>query len=158
MHPANKFNIFSPEAALLFICSALWLHFSVQTQSPIAVCNIYLYGWITPVAFSWWQRFPCSISLQNIHPSSVTILSLFFNGVVGVFAGANPSLSLGEGRVLPGQVASSSQGPHWWQRPPCKVPTTHQEQLGAQYLPQGDFVMQLSSARSWDLNQRASDH
>ena len=25
-----------------------------------------------------------------------------------------PALSQGEGRVLPGQVASSSQGPHWW--------------------------------------------
>ena len=25
-----------------------------------------------------------------------------------------PALSQGEGRVLPGQVASSSQGPYWW--------------------------------------------
>ena len=25
-----------------------------------------------------------------------------------------PALSQGEGRVLPGQVASSLQGPHWW--------------------------------------------
>ena len=25
-----------------------------------------------------------------------------------------PALSQGAGRVLPGQVASSSQGPHWW--------------------------------------------
>ena len=25
-----------------------------------------------------------------------------------------PASSLGNGRVLPGQVASSSQGPHWW--------------------------------------------
>ena len=25
-----------------------------------------------------------------------------------------PALSQGEGRALPGQVASSSQGPHWW--------------------------------------------
>ena len=25
-----------------------------------------------------------------------------------------PALPQGEGRVLPGQVASSSQGPHWW--------------------------------------------
>ena len=31
-----------------------------------------------------------------------------------VYAGANPS--------YPGQVTSSLQGPHWWQRPPCKVP------------------------------------
>ena len=42
-------------------------------------------------------------------------------------------LSPGKGRVLPGQVARSSQGP--------------QEQLGAQCLAEGHFDMQLSSAR-----------
>ena len=56
-------------------------------------------------------------------------------------------LSQGEGRVLPGQVASSWQGPQWWQRPPRKVPAAHQEQFGVQYLAQGHFDMQLSSAR-----------
>ena len=39
------------------------------------------------------------------------------------FSRGQSQLSLGEGRVLPGQVASSSQDPHWWQRLPCKVPT-----------------------------------
>ena len=54
-------------------------------------------------------------------------------------------LSPGEGRVLPGQVASSSQGPL--------------EQGGVQHLAQGHFHMQLSSARgSRDLDQRPSDH
>ena len=53
-----------------------------------------------------------------------------------------------EGRVLPGQVASSSQGPYCWWRPPCKVPAAHQEQFGVQYLAQGRFDMQLSSALS----------
>ena len=44
-----------------------------------------------------------------------------------------------------GQVASSSQGP--------------QEQFGVQYLAQGHFNIQLSSAQgSWDLKQRPSDH
>ena len=76
--------------------------------------------------------------------------------VTGVFAGAN-QLSLGEVKVLPGQVASSSQGPHWWQRLPCKLPTAHQEQFGAQYLAQGHFGMQLSVVWSWDLNQQPSN-
>ena len=61
-------------------------------------------------------------------------------GSRGVVAGANPSLSQGEGRVLPGQVASSSQG-------------LTDEQCGVQYLAQGHFDMQLSTARSQDLNQ-----
>ena len=34
-----------------------------------------------------------------------------------------PVVSLGEGSVHPEQVASSSQGPYWWQRLPHKVPT-----------------------------------
>ena len=35
---------------------------------------------------------------------------------------------------------------HWWRRPPCKVPTAHQEQLGVQYFAQGHFDMQLGGA------------
>ena len=54
-----------------------------------------------------------------------------------------PALSQGEGRVLPGQVASSSQG-------------LTDEQCGVQYLAQGH--MQLSPAWSRDLNQQPSDH
>ena len=65
----------------------------------------------------------------SIHPVSITALSLLWGFL----------LTLGEGRELPGQVASSSLGPHWWQRPLCKVPTAHQ------YLAQGHFDMQLSS-------------
>ena len=91
-----------------------------------------------------------------IHPLSVTALSLLCGH--RFFCCSQSQLSLGEGRVLPGEVASSSQGPHWWQRPPCKEPTAHQEQFGVQYLAQGHFDMQLSSARSWDLNRRPSDH
>ena len=75
---------------------------------------------------------------------------------MGVFCWSQSRLSLGKSRVHPGQLASSS---HWWERPPCKVPTTHREQFGVQQLPQGHFNMQLSSARSWDLNQRpATSH
>ena len=58
------------------------------------------------------------------------------------FCWSQSQLSLSRGRVHPGQVASSSQGPHWWQRPPCKVPTAHKEQFGVQYL--GHFDLQLS--------------
>ena len=36
---------------------------------------------------------------------------------------------------------------HWWRRLPCKVPAAHQEQFGFQFLAQGHFNMQLSSAR-----------
>ena len=39
-----------------------------------------------------------------------------------------PVISMGEGRVNSGWVASSSQGPYWWQRLLHKVPTAHQEQ------------------------------
>ena len=52
-----------------------------------------------------------------------------------------PALSQGKGRVLPGQVASSSQGP------------LTDEQCGVQYLAQGHFNVQLSAAWSWDLNR-----
>ena len=52
------------------------------------------------------------------------------------------------------QVPSSWQGPHWWQRPPCKLPTAHQEQFGVQYLAQLD--MQLSQ-RSLDFNQQPKE-
>ena len=81
-----------------------------------------------------------SHSFRSIHPT-ITTLSLLWGGWF-FYAGANPSCLWGESRVLPRQVASSSQGPHWWQRPPCRVPTTHQEQFGVQYLAQGHFDMQ----------------
>ena len=42
-------------------------------------------------------------------------------------------------------------------RPPCKVPTAHQEQFGIQHLAQGHFDMELSSALSSDLNQQLSN-
>ena len=52
----------------------------------------------------------------------------------------------------------SLQGPHRWQRLPCKMPTAHQEQFGVQYLAQGHYDKQLCSVQSWDLNQWPSDH
>ena len=65
---------------------------------------------------------------NNIHPSIHCLWPLYlFYGVAGVFffCWSQSQLSLGEGRVHPGQVASSSQGPHWWQRLPCKVPRSN---------------------------------
>ena len=95
--------------------------------------------------------FALLLSRWSIHPLCVTALSILWGW-------SQSQLSLGYVRVHPGQVASSSQGPHWWQRPSCKVPTAHQEQFGVQYLAQGHFDMQLSSAWSWDLNQQPSDN
>ena len=80
-----------------------------------------------------------SLIHPSIHPLSVTALSLLWDR--GGLCWSQSQLSLGEGRVHPGQVASSSQGTHWWQRLPCKVPTAHQEQFGVQYLAQGHFDM-----------------
>ena len=94
--------------------------------------------------------------VSSIHPLSVTALSLLWGR--RSFCWSQSQLSLGVGRVHPERVASSSQGSHWWQRPPCKVLTAHQEQFGVQYLAQGHFCMQLSSAWSWDLNKRPPDH
>ena len=96
---------------------------------------------------------PISFHTPSSHPLSVTALSLFSF----FFAGTNPGY-LWARAGYPGQVASSSQGPHWWQRPPCKVPAAHQEQFGVQYLAQGHFDMQLSPAWSWDLDPRPSNH
>ena len=47
------------------------------------------------------------------------MLSTLFQGVAGGLLDPIPVISLGEGRVHPG----------WWQRPPRKVPTAHQEQF-----------------------------
>ena len=33
---------------------------------------------------------------------------------------------------------------HWWQRPPCKVPTAQQDQFGVQFSAGGHFDMQLA--------------
>ena len=49
-------------------------------------------------------------SKGNIHPLSITALSLFIGSQV--FCWSQSQLSLGEGSVNPGQVASTSQGPH----------------------------------------------
>ena len=96
----------------------------------------------------------CEVEMPSIHPLSVTALSLLCS--CGGFCWSQSQLSLGEGRANPAQVASSLQGPHWWQRLPCKVPTAHQEQFGVQNLAQGHFYMQLCSARSWDLHKLRS--
>ena len=58
-------------------------------------------------------------------------------GLRGVAAGANPSFVSGRG-----------QGTPWISR---QLITS--EQCGVQCLAQGHFDMQLSPARSWDLNQ-----
>ena len=79
------------------------------------------------------------------HPLSVTALSLLWGG--GGFCWSQSQLSPGEGRV-----AWTSCQLIAGQRPPCKVPAAKQQQVGVQYLAQGHFHMQLSSARgSWDL-------
>ena len=84
----------------------------------------------------------CCIKICFFHTS---LLSLLCGR--GGFCRSKSKLSLGDGRVHPGQVASSSQGPYWWQRPPCKVSTAHQEQFGVQHLAQGHIDMQFS----WEL-------
>ena len=66
---------------------------------------------------------------------------LFFQGVVGVTEAPE-----GEGRVHPGWVTSSSQGPHWWQRLPNKMPTAHQEQFSEAALI-GDYVREQIDCR-----------
>ena len=63
-----------------------------------------------------------------------------FHRVAGCCCWIQSQPSPGEGRVLPRQVASSSQ------------------HHGVQYLAQGHFNMQLSPARSPDLNQHPFDH
>ena len=70
----------------------------------------------------------------------------------GGFWWSQPQLSLGEGRVHSGQVASSSQGPHWWQGPPtahqgsvsCSRTLRHEAQLslGLGFEP---FDLQITS-------------
>ena len=71
----------------------------------------------------------------HVMSSFVTALSLSFQGVTGFL-----SLEPIPGRVHPGQFASPPQGP--------------QEQFGVQYLAQGHFDMQLSSAQeSRDFDQ-----
>ena len=68
-------------------------------------------------------------------------------GLQGFFAGANPSCVwvragcslLAHHRALM-MAEAAMQG-------------AHRELFGVQYLAQGHFSMQLSSARSWDLNQ-----
>ena len=47
----------------------------------------------------------------------------------GVFPELIPVSLWAKARVHPGWVTSSSQGPYWWQRPPHKLPTAHQEQF-----------------------------
>ena len=67
--------------------------------------------------------------LKISHLNSLsTALYSFFKGSRGLLEPI-PVISLGEGRVHCGRVASSSQGPYWWLRPPRKVPTAHQEQF-----------------------------
>ena len=72
---------------------------------------------------------------KPIHPLCVTT---FMEG--GGFAGANPSCLWGRA------VASSSQGPHWWQRPRCKVPAAQQVQFGFQYLAQDTWTCSSTPA------------
>ena len=76
----------------------------------------------------WWWLCDCCVSCH------VIICNRFipFSRGHRVCCWSQSQLSPGEGRVHPGQVASSSQGP--------------QEQFGVQYLAQGHFDMQLSSA------------
>ena len=90
-------------------------------------------------ACSCFFSYPADSEQLNNNLVKVSYLKSVMNGVAGVFAGANPGCLCA--RVLPGQVASkgglSSCQLYWWQRPLCKMPTTHQEQFRVQYLAQG---------------------
>ena len=93
---------------------------------------------------------------QTIHPSvTVFFLFVFLIPLWGhmVFCWSQSQLSLGEGRVLPGQVASSLQGLRWWQRLWCKLHIRSNFGFSILYLAQVHFNMQLSSAWNWDLNR-----
>ena len=53
--------------------------------------------------------------LFNCHVMSISVTAYPFPWGRGMLLlEPIPALSQGEGRVLPGQVASSSQGPYWW--------------------------------------------
>ena len=98
----------------------------------------YLYLFYTPMFtllgeyFCICEKVVCVLQ-RKLHP--------IFKGLQGLFLEPTPAVS---GQGNPGQVTSSLQGP--------------QEQFGAQYLAQGHFDMQLSSAQRWDLNYRLFDH
>ena len=103
-------------------------------------CSLDLKNQSTKIALfvlKWFPDKPYSaplIYVMSCHCPNRLSLSM---GLQGVAAGANPSLVSGRG-----------QGAPW----------TSDEQCGVQYLAQGHFDMQLSPARSWDLNQWPSDH
>ena len=92
---------------------------------------------------------------EAIHLSIICYRFSPFYGVAGVFAGANPSCLWARAGYtldkLPAHRSALTNGRGRHAR-------SHQEQFGVQYLAQGHFDMQLSSARSWDLNQWLSDH
>ena len=93
---------------------------------------------------SGWDRDTIHTIIRHCHVMVCNRFILFSRGR-RVCCWSQSQLSPGEGRVHPGQVANSSQGP--------------QEQFGVQYLAQGHFNIQLSSAwGSQDLNQWPSDH
>ena len=151
LHPQHTIKSMQPlqTGMLTFFVSKCKKHQIAQSKSQEAwdPKNVLKRGYLHP-GF-WALIFTVAAKLKTIHPLSVTAASLLWGH--RVFCCSQSQLSLGEGRVHPGQVASSSQ------RVPCKVPTAHQEQF-VQCLAQGHFDMQFSSAQSWDLNQRPSDH
>ena len=98
----------------------------------------------------------------SIHPStdcnSFIIPFLGGCGFLFFFAGSNPSCLWVKAGCSSDESPAHRGALHWWQRPKCKVLTAHLERFRVQYLLQGHFDMQPSSAQSWDLNQRPSDH
>ena len=84
------------------------------------------------------KRSEALFSLFFFHLSIVCFIP--FRKLRGVFVGDNPSSLWTSQQLITEGVNHTS------------------EQFGVQYLAQGHFNMQLSSARSRDLNQRSSDH
>ena len=91
----------------------------------------------------------------SIHPSIVCNHFIIFMGSRGVFAGASPSCLWARAGNTLDKSPAHRRALHWCQRPPCKVPSAHQEPVGVQYLAEGHFDTQLSLALE---SRRPSDH
>ena len=82
----------------------------------------------------WWINLRISLILSHyllLYPWGSWRCYRFialFKGSWGLLE-PTPVVSLDEGRAHPERVASSSQGPYWWQRPPRKAPPAHQKQF-----------------------------
>ena len=80
-------------------------------QSPSHGANSVDTLWLKSMNKSYKQDY---CTLNHVMSLSVTAYPFPCGRGVLLLEQSHPSLSQGKGRVLPGQVASSSQGPHWW--------------------------------------------